>query len=157
LSKVTQVLPQFWFRSKMFEVSLGEDEESNPFCYGRELGNWLAAQFAERGYSPEPVFAKDWGWCVMLSRENGLLWIACGNDRSQFYDRVTPEQHATFVPEAGSFAWTAFVGTDQPGWSLRFGKRKAAIERLSVAAEAAHAVLSSVLKAESGITLVAEP
>jgi hypothetical protein len=52
----------------MFRVELDEDEESNPFCYGRQLGRWLQARFAERGYTPEEVFAEDWGWCVMLSR-----------------------------------------------------------------------------------------
>ena len=72
------ILEQFFFRSEMFRVELGEDEESNPFCYGRQLGRWLKARFAERGYTPEEVFAEDWGWCVMLSREDGRLWLACG-------------------------------------------------------------------------------
>jgi len=154
---MSELLPQFWFRSKMFPVVLGEDAESNPFCYGRELGRWLQARFADHGYTPEPVFAEDWGWCVMLSRTDGLLWLGCGNDRSLFYDKVTPEQHATFIPEPGSFTWTAFVGTDQPAWSLRFGKRKLAIERLSSAAREATVLLGNVLQSERGIELVPEP
>ena len=151
------MLQPFWFRSKMFRVALGEDAESNPFCYGRELGQWLKSKFTERGYSPEDVFAEDWGWCVMLSQTDGRLWLGCGNDRSKFYGQVTPEQHASFVPEAGSFTWTVFVGTDSPAWSLWVAKRKAAVERLAVDAQKANAVLENVLQSEKGITLVAEP
>ena len=148
---------QFFFRSEMFRVDLGEDEESNPFCYGRQLGRWLQARFAERGYAPEEVFAEDWGWCVMLNRENGRLWLACGNNRAAFYDKVTQEQKASFIPEPGSITWTAFVGTDPPMWSLRLGKRRKAIKRLSRAAEQASAVLENILRSENGIVLVSEP
>lgn len=148
---------QFWFKSEMFRVTLGEDEESNPFCYGRELAQWLQAQFAGRGYSPENAFPEDWGWCVMLSRTGGMLWLGCSNVRSSLYEQVTPEQKPTFVPEPASLVWTSFVGTDRPGWSLRFGQRRAAIEQLSSAAESANGVLESVLRCESRIVLVPQP
>jgi hypothetical protein len=114
--------PSIQFRSDLFKVDPREDEETNPFCYGRSLAEWVRLKFAELGYEPEPVIAEDWGWCVMLRREPFMLWIGCGNDRSAFYDKVTPEQKKTFVPDGRAITWSCFVGTDSPIWTPFFWK-----------------------------------
>ena len=148
---------QHWFRSTMFKVDPAEDEETNPFCYGRELAQWLRGRFTELGYAPEEVFPEDWGWCVMLSREVGLLWLGCSNISSHLYKQVSPAQKKTFVPDGSSFVWTVIVGMDKPIWSLRLGKRRAAIERLEQSAGKVELELEAVLRAESGIAIVPEP
>jgi hypothetical protein len=72
---------------------------------------------------PEPVIPEDWGWCVVLKRDPFLLWVGCGNDRSEFYDKVTPEQKPSFVPDGREVTWSCFVGTDAPIWTPFFWKR----------------------------------
>ena len=31
----------YWFKSDLFQIQQSEDEETNPGCYGRALGNWF--------------------------------------------------------------------------------------------------------------------
>ena len=71
----------YWFRSTLFAIEPGEDEETNPRIYGRQLANWLKSKFEAIGYVVEEVIPEDWGWCVMLSREPYRLWIGCANLR----------------------------------------------------------------------------
>jgi hypothetical protein len=111
------------FRSDLFEVDPREDEDTNPFCYGKSLAEWIRSRFEELGYKPEPVIAEDWGWCVMLQREPFMLWVGCGNDRSEFYNRVMPEHKASFVPNSREIPWSCLVGTDAPVWTSFFWKR----------------------------------
>lgn len=40
---------QFWFRSTLFEIEVGEDKETNPLCYGRQLANWLVTALRSDG------------------------------------------------------------------------------------------------------------
>lgn len=120
---MTNEPPTFMFRSDLFQIDPQEDEETNPFCYGRSLAEWVRARFAELGYQPEPVIPEDWGWCVMLQRLPFMLWIGCGNDRSEFYDRVAPEAKNSFVPNGRELVWSCFVGTDVPVWTLFFWSR----------------------------------
>ncbi len=115
--------PTYRFRSDLFAIDPREDEETNPFCYGKSLAEWVRVKFQELGYQPEPVIAEDWGWCVMLKREPFMLWIGCGNDRSRFYDSVTPERKESFVPDASKLVWSCVVGTDVPLWTSFFWKR----------------------------------
>jgi hypothetical protein len=50
----------FWFKSNIFEIIAGEDEETNPDRYGKNLGLWLCSKFIERGYSEAELVAEDW-------------------------------------------------------------------------------------------------
>jgi hypothetical protein len=34
----------YWFKSSKFQVEPGEDEETNPGLYGRQLARWLKAR-----------------------------------------------------------------------------------------------------------------
>ena len=111
------------FRSDLFLIDPSEDEETNPFCYGKSLAEWIRTKFEELGYEPEPIIPEDWGWCVMLKREPFMLWIGCGNDRSEFYAKVIPERKASFEPNGKEVMWSCLVGTDAPIWTLFFWKR----------------------------------
>jgi hypothetical protein len=112
----------FQFRSDLFEIDPKEDEETNPFCYGKALAEWVRAEFERRGYQPEPIVPEDWGWCVVLKRKPFLLWVACGNDRSEFYERVTPEEKHSFAPDGSEITWSCFAGSDAPIWTAFFWK-----------------------------------
>lgn len=115
--------PPIFFRSDLFQIDPREDEETNPFCYGRSLAEWVRVQFKDFGYEPEPVIAEDWGWCVMLRREPFMVWVGCGNDRSDFYSKVTPEKKEAFVPDGREVMWSCLVGSDVPIWTSFFWKR----------------------------------
>jgi hypothetical protein len=145
--------PQLWFKSDIFTVEPNEDEETNPFCYGKQLATWVAAKFCAVGYSPEPIIAEDWGWCVMLARKPFLLWIACGSDRFQFYESVTPEEKSKFVPRADQLKWTCFVGTDVLIWTPFFWQRLLGRANTTEAVTRVGAQLEQFLRAERGITL----
>lgn len=148
--------PTFMLRSDLFLIDPREDEQTNPFCYGRSLAEWISARFAELGYQPEPVIPEDWGWCVMLRRAPFMLWIACGNDRSKFYDKVTPEMKDTFAPDGREVVWSCFVGTDAPIWTGFFWRqllgRASTQPQVGMACEQ----LRSVLLAEPRIQLIEE-
>ena len=71
--------PQVTFTSDFFKPVPGEEEQTNPGCYGQALANWLADRLHERGVSVEGVIPEDFGWVVMISRKPFLLWLAGGN------------------------------------------------------------------------------
>ena len=77
--------PSYWFTSTMFSVEPGEDEETNPRMYGRQLAHWLRERFLTLGYPVEEVIAEDWGWCVMCQRVPYRLWVGCVNLRDYAY------------------------------------------------------------------------
>jgi hypothetical protein len=56
---------QIWFRSNSFEIEVGEDKETNPLFYGRQLARWLESALQGEGVIVEKVFPEDWGWCVI--------------------------------------------------------------------------------------------
>jgi hypothetical protein len=35
-------MTQLWFKSEKFEIEDGEEAETNPFCFGRQLAAWLS-------------------------------------------------------------------------------------------------------------------
>ena len=102
----------FEFRSDQFAIDPREDEETNPGCYGRELGEWLRANLAPDG---EPLIAEDWGWCVMLQREPFSLWVGCAN--------VTDVRSGP--PPTQPVAWSCIVGADVLLWTSYFWRRLA--------------------------------
>jgi hypothetical protein len=118
-----QESPTFRFRSDLFRIDLQEDAETNPFCYGKALAEWIRTKFGELGYQPELAIAEDWGWCVMLKRDPFPLWIGCGNERSEFYGSVTPDQKESFALDGREMMWSCLVGTDAPIWTSFFWKR----------------------------------
>ena len=69
----------FWFKSSHFEAEPGEDEETNPRRYGRQVAQWLHDEFRALGYDVEGVFGDDWGWRVDCQRDPYDLFIGCAN------------------------------------------------------------------------------
>jgi len=149
--------PTILFRSDLFKIDPREDEETNPFCYGRSLAEWVRTKFIELGYVPESVIAEDWGWCVMLTREPFMLWVGCGNDRSAFYSKVTPEEKESFVPDGREITWSCLVGTDIPIWTSYFWKkllgRSTTQEQVAVVTDQ----LRTILRKEPRINVTSEP
>lgn len=146
--------PIFRFRSDLFDIDPQEDEETNPFCYGRALAVWIRARFVELGYSVEPIIAEDWGWCVMLSRDPFMLWIGCGNERSAFYDTGAHETTNSVTPDGREVTWHCYAGIDVPVWTSFFWKK--ALGRVSLEQQTALVVdqLQSVLRGEARIELM---
>lgn len=70
---------QVTFTSDFFKPIPGEEEHTNPGCYGQALAHWLADRLRERGVSVEGVIPEDFGWVVMVSRKPFMLWLACSN------------------------------------------------------------------------------
>jgi hypothetical protein len=106
---------QIYFRSSLFQVEEGEEDEVNPGRYGRQLARWLQVRFAAVGYFDTEVIAEDWGWCVMLQRDPFMLWIGCGNmdtDDDVFDPLKEPER----------IVWHCFVTGELPFWQRLFRK-----------------------------------
>ena len=143
----------FNFRSDLFHVDPKEDEETNPFCYGRSLAQWIHGKFTALGYSPQAVIAEDWGWCVMLQREPFLLWIGCGSVTADMVDAIAPGQNNAFIPDGQSLTWCCFVGTDAPVWTGFFWRRLFKLASESEDVEVVTQKLEQVLRSESRIRM----
>jgi hypothetical protein len=154
---MTPESPTVFFHSDLFAIDPKEDEETNPFCYGKSLAEWIRSKFEGLGYEPEPVIAEDWGWCVMLKRDPFMLWVACGNDRSEFYSKVTPKQKESFAPDGREVMWSCFVGTDTPIWTSFFWKKLVGRASTHEQVVAATRQLHSILSNEARIHISAQP
>lgn len=102
------MVDNFYFKSNKFQIHKNEDEETNPGCYGKELGLWLCDKFSELGYEVEELIAEDWGWCVMCSREEYLLWIGCG--AMSDHENYDPDN----LPNGSEVIWTSFPTIEIP-------------------------------------------
>lgn len=146
----------FTFRSDHFPVIAGEDAETNPFCYGKSLAEWIRARFAELGYRPESVIPEDWGWCVMLSRDPFLLWVGCGNQRSELLESIPPTDKDKFVPDGEKLTWVCFVGHDVPMWTKFYWRQLRGKVTTDEAVRKATRELERILRAEPRITDLGE-
>ena len=104
-----------WFQSDRFEIHAGEDADSNPFKFGRELSEWLAERLARHGYPAEPAFPEDWGWCVMCGRKPFKLFVGCVN----MHD-YTHHHPAESLPIGSEIIWNCVVFAEQPMISRLF-------------------------------------
>ena len=106
----------FWFKSDLFQIQPGEDEDTNPGCYGKELGNWLCNKFKDLGYEVEDLIAEDWGWCVMCYSRDYLLWVGCGSMMiDDFPDSYDPES----PPNSKDVVWHVFPVVEVPFFFIR--------------------------------------
>ena len=78
--------PQVSFTSDFFKPLAGEEEHTNPGCYGQALATWLAERLQERGVPVEGVIPEDFGWVVMVSRKPFMLWLACSNTEDSTHE-----------------------------------------------------------------------
>jgi len=133
----------YWFKSSKFQIEPGEDEETNPGLYGRQLALWLKARLEACGYAVEDVVNEDWGRCLMCQRTPFLLWVGCGS--------VIEDSHpssAEASADSTTHIWHCFVAAEVPFWRW-FGKRvdsQPAVAKL-------HAAVGQILAEEIEIAL----
>jgi len=145
----------FWFRSDLFHIQSGEDKETNPGCYGKELGNWLCTKFRELGYEVEDLRAEDWGWCVMCYSREFLLWVGCGammtDDFPKNYDPNSP-------PSGNDVVWHVFPVVEVPFFLVK-SRLKKLIGKLDTKTPLRKIKneLKEILEQESRIELCEEP
>jgi hypothetical protein len=130
----------FWFKSPLFKIQPGEDSQTNPGIFGKELADWLAQKLRPLGY-PIEVIPEDWGWCVICQRKPARLFIGCGNVTSLPPEIETPE-----------LVWHVFVHAEVPIVKRLFRKVDPAPMRNKLATQ-----LGQILANEPQITLVEEP
>jgi hypothetical protein len=137
---------QLWFKSALFQVEPGEDEQTNPGCYGKQPANWLRAKLIEKGYKPEEVIPEDWGWCVMCARDPFMLWVGCGSSLER---EMKPEDPP---PSGNDVTWSCFVTAEKPFLRSLFKQIDTAssVEKL-------YKDVEGILRAEPSITLAQEP
>lgn len=114
---------QIWFRSALFEIETGEDKETNPLCYGRQLARWLKFALQDEGITVKEVFPEDWGWCVMVKKAPFSLWVGCGNVHT--YDTQAP---ADSPPLGKDVVWTCIVVAEIPLLKKLFRAPNTALE-----------------------------
>ena len=137
----------YWFKSSLFEVEPGEDEETNPRLYGRQLATWLRQRFVSLGYEVEDVIPEDWGWCVMCQRDPYLLFVGCVNLRD--YEHARPNDPP---PPKERLLWNAVPTAEVPFFKYvlrRKPETQAGLEKLD-------RQLRGILEAEARIEIVDE-
>ena len=103
---------QFYFKSTLFEPEPGEDRETNPLRFGKQLAEWLRDRLIENRWNVEPIIAEDWGWCLMCSRKPFALWVGCGNVQLDPHRQAAP-------PVRDDIVWTCFVAAES-SWLSRW-------------------------------------
>jgi len=142
----------YYFTTDLFPITKGEDEETNPGCYGQKLGEWLCDKLSRLGYNTSLV-PEDWGWCVMCADKDYMLWIGCGVELDdEFYENYDPE-----IPPRGSdVVWYVFTHIEVPFFYLKSIIKKIVGKLdLKVPLEKLDADLKTVLETESRINLQA--
>lgn len=135
----------YWFRSTRFRVEPGEDADTNPGVFGRQLAHWLAARLREHGYPHAEAVAEDWGWAVVCAAKPFYLFVACGNVLAAI-DENGPKR----IPD-DEIVWHASAAADAPFFArLRGIDTNTSIAALDV-------LLGECLRDASDIGLVDEP
>ena len=137
-------MDRHWFKSAFFKIELGEDEATNPGCYGKHLANWLGDHFKTLGYTPE-VIPEDWGWCVMCKTQPFSLWVGCGA-----MSDLEPE--GSELPAPREVTWHCFVVAEVPFFKKIFGKVDTSADAAKLEQE-----LTDLLKSTSHIEITEEP
>jgi hypothetical protein len=136
----------YWFRSSLFEIEPGEDDEINPGIYGRQLAGWLRDKLEAGGFHVDAVINEDWGRCLMCQRSPFALWVGVGSVEDEA--RVDG-----MIPTKDAVVWHCFAVTEG-GLRMRMFGKKNEIETSRAKLDSA---LASILRAEPGILLVPEP
>jgi hypothetical protein len=142
-----QIMNEFWFKSTLFDIEPGEDKETNPHCYGKQLSQWLKIKFTGLGYDVEDVIPEDWGWCVMCTRDPYRLWVACGC----LVEGADSDVQKS-IPNKDNITWQCFVVAEVPFLKRVFKKTDTTEGVKKLEAE-----LETLLKSQAEITLVEAP
>lgn len=136
----------YWFKSSLFEIEPGEDDEINPGIYGRQLAQWMRQKLEAGGYAVEGVINEDWGRCLMCQRSPFSLWVGVGS--VEYETRVDGE-----IPVKDAVVWHCFAVTEGGLRMRMFGKKN----EIEVSRAKLDATLQSILRAEPAILLVPPP
>jgi hypothetical protein len=136
----------YWFKSSLFAIEPGEDDEINPGIYGRQLALWLKRKLEAGGHAVEPVINEDWGRCLMCQRSPFALWVGVASVEAESPD-------GGGVPARDAVIWHCFA-VAEGGLRMRMFGKKNEIEASRAKLDAA---LQSILRTEPGILLVPEP
>lgn len=145
---------EIYFTSNLFQIVKGEEEDTNPGRYGKELGTWLCERLRSRGYHEAEVFPEDWGWCVMCSRQPFMLWVGCGSMPTEEVMNSTSED----PPATEKIVWTAYPIAEIPFFFVRaqilklLGKIETEPSRQKLLNE-----LRDILSSDSDIHFVDDP
>ena len=131
----------FWLKSVMFTPVEGEDQDTNPGCFGKAFSDWVCSALEGQGFDVEGAIPEDWGWCVMVARDPYLVWVGCGNVQED--------------PLPHELTWHCFVVTEVPFW--RFWVRWTHSSEIRRSVGDITFALEAAFKAEPRITLVSEP
>ena len=134
----------YWFQSELFEIEEGEDEETNPRLYGRNLSDWIREKFIGLGYEVEEVIPEDFGWLVLCQRNPYLLGVSCVSHVD--YEQMNEDDPA---PKADEVTWCCMVFVEVPFFKRLFGKPDT-----SQGTEKLDRELKAMLESEPGITFV---
>lgn len=104
----------YHFKSRQFTLVEGEEEFTNPGCFGKSLADWLASELKEKGYDTE-VIPEDFGWCVMCERDSYLLWVGCGIELSDEILNSTLDN----PPNEESIVWHIFATIEIPFFMVK--------------------------------------
>ena len=113
---MTDQSTEYCFTSDLFQIEPGEDKQTNPYRYGKQLSYWLSERLSADGYPNAEVVPEDWGWCVMCSRDPFMLWVGCGNSETM-ETLENPE-----LLKTQPIVWQCFVVAEVPFWKRIFGK-----------------------------------
>ncbi|MES2041951.1 MAG: hypothetical protein V4495_29405 [Pseudomonadota bacterium] len=146
---------KYWFQSDLFKIQAGEDEETNPACYRKDLGNWLCLKLKDLGYKVEELIAEDWGWCVMCKSDTYLLWVGCGSMLTETsFENFNP----AIPPDNSKIVWHVFTEVEVPFFFFKsnFLRLLGKLDT-STAYEKLNRDLKQILEQEPGIRFCEEP
>lgn len=107
----------YWFESDLFEVEEGEDEETNPRVYGKQLSTWIRQKLIDHGYKVEEVIPEDFGWLVLCQRSPYLLGISCVSYMD--YENMNEEDP---LPKPDEVTWCCMIFVEVPLFKRLFKK-----------------------------------
>ncbi len=131
----------FWFKSTWLKVIPGEDEETNPYRFGKSLAEWLVDSLRGKGFEAS-FYPEDWGWEVACCKDTHKVFIACGN-----VDADGPEV------QYGDIIWHCFIETRKASIMAKLFKKN---DQPSYIIEVSD-VLSEILETADHIYLMGEP
>lgn len=137
----------FWFTSTLFEVEPGEDLNTNPGMYGKQLSAWICSDLKAAGYEQCDSFGEDWGWCVTGSSGPYRILVGCGvfADASVYNDSKSQ-------PDEEDLLWYVFPTVSIPLRERLRGLRDTSFELARLAKH-----LEEMLVGDPEIELVDEP
>ena len=139
----------YCFKSTLFEIEPGEDEEINPGRYGRQAAVWLKQKLEQKGYQVEDTINEDWGRCLMCQRTPFYLWVGIANmDAAPFEN---PPRTAV-VPNKQDVVWHCFAVAELAFFKRLFGKGA----EVDAARGKLDTTLRAILESEPAIELVPE-